>query len=171
MLPSVTLCYLVLPRYPVLPRITPCYLVLHRATSCYLVLPHVTSCHLMLPRVTLCYLVLPLSITSCYLVLPRVTLCYRVLPCVTSCYVVLPCVTSCYLMLQPSQDLESPDILLRMSAIENVSRLADSPGAYTTMSNKGIFKGIAAWLSLNTSDANYLGKLQRHCCLAITQHQ
>jgi len=54
------------------------------------------------------------------------------------------------------EDLESPDILLRMSAIENVSRLADSPGAYTTMSNRGIFKGIAAWLSLNTSDANYL---------------
>lgn len=56
------------------------------------------------------------------------------------------------------EDLESCDVLLQLTALENVSRLSDSPTAYSILKNLGIFKGIGAWLGLNQrshSNASY----------------
>ena len=62
-----------------------------------------------------------------------------------------------------SQDLESSDVLLQLTALENVSRLSDSPTAYTQLRNLGIFKGVGAWLgsadSAQSSNASYTGEL------------
>ena len=56
------------------------------------------------------------------------------------------------------QDLQSDDVLLRLTALENIVRLADSCAAYTTLKNLGIFKGIGFWLATGHPDAMYTGK-------------
>jgi len=57
------------------------------------------------------------------------------------------------------EDLESSDVLLQLTALENVSRLSDSPTAYSQLKSVGIFKGIGTWLvsreSSQHSNASY----------------
>ena len=62
-------------------------------------------------------------------------------------------------MIFSCQDLESSDVLLQLTAIENVSRLSDSSTAFTHLKNVGIFKGVGGWLtsSESSSNASYTG--------------
>eukprot|EP00116_Pleurobrachia_bachei_P010374 sb/3470636/ len=53
------------------------------------------------------------------------------------------------------EDLESSDVLLQLTALENVSRLSDSPVAFTNLRNLGIFKGIAHWLVVQSPNSSY----------------